>query len=194
MLEIELKSCTVFAGCRRVARGTPDELAAQAAEIEALGATATILVFDDATGAQIDIDPRHAAPVAAFSAGRGRGRPRLGVVAREITLLPRHWDWLNRQPGGASVALRKLVSQAQRDAGAADRQREAREAAYRFISAMAGDFVGFEEASRALFAGDRAKFDALIADWPRDVADHAAWLASGDRAKQAPANGGTGQV
>jgi len=179
MSEFHLKSCTVFAGHSRVASGTLVELAHAADEIEAIGATASILAFDDATGAQIDFDLRRIEPAAVIAEARGRGRPRLGVVAREITLLPRHWDWLNRQPGGASVALRKLVEQARRDAGDADRQREAQEAAYRFVSAMAGDFPGFEEASRALFAADRAKFDALIADWPKDVADHAAWLASG---------------
>ncbi len=74
---------------------------------------------------------------------RGRGRPKLGVVAREVTLLPRHWDWLNAQPGGASVALRKLVEQARRANGDADRARAAREAAYHFMSAMAGDLPAF---------------------------------------------------
>src|SRR4029079_4156101 len=64
---------------------------------------------------------------------RGRGRPRLGVVAREGTLLPRHWEWLGTQPGGASVVLRKLVEEARRANGDADRTRAARDAAYRFM-------------------------------------------------------------
>ena len=111
---------------------------------------------------------------------RGRGRPKLGVVAREITLLPRHWDWLNSQPGGASVALRKLVEEARRGSGDRDRIRSAQEAAYHFMSAIAGNLPGFEEASRALFAYDRRRFGDLIAAWPEDVRDHVIKLAFAD--------------
>jgi hypothetical protein len=106
------------------------------------------------------------------------------VVAREVTLLPRHWEWLNGQPGGASVALRKLVEQARRANGDADRQRAAREAAYHFMSAMAGNLPGFEEAARALFADDRRSFAARIAAWPADIRDHIVKLAYADRADQ----------
>ena len=102
----------------------------------------------------------------------GRGRPRLGVVAREVTLLPRHWDWLASQPGGASVALRKLVEQARRASQAADRRRAAQDAAFRFMSAMAGDRAGYEAAVRALFAGDGSAFELQIARWPADVGAH----------------------
>jgi hypothetical protein len=111
---------------------------------------------------------------------RGRGRPKLGVVAREVTLLPRHWDWLNTQPGGASVALRKLVEEARRTSGDRDRTRAAQEAAYHFMSAIAGDLPGFEEATRALFAYDRRRFGDLVAQWPEDVRDHAIRLAFAD--------------
>ena len=114
---------------------------------------------------------------------RGRGRPRLGVVAREVTLLPRHWEWLGAQPGGASVALRKLVEAARRSSGDLDRSRAARDAAYHFMSAMAGNLPGFEEASRALFADDRRQFVALIAGWPGDIRDHIVKLAFSDRAE-----------
>lgn len=107
---------------------------------------------------------------------RGRGRPKLGVVAREVTLLPRHWEWLAAQPGGASVALRKLVEEARRSQSG--RARQAQERAYHFMNAMAGDLPGFEEATRALFAGDREGFAERIAGWPTDVREHAAWLAS----------------
>jgi hypothetical protein len=113
---------------------------------------------------------------------RGRGRPKLGVVSREVTLLPRHWEWLNAQPGGASVALRKLVDEARRASGDKDRERQARDAAYHFMSTMAGNLPQFEEASRALFAGDRRRFTALIADWPPDIRDHIVKLAYSDRA------------
>jgi len=113
---------------------------------------------------------------------RGRGRPKLGVVAREVTLLPRHWEWLGTQPGGASVALRKLVEEARRTNGDADRARAVRDAAYRFMSVMAGNLAGFEEASRALFADDRRRFVGLVAGWPDDIRDHVVKLAFSDRA------------
>jgi hypothetical protein len=108
---------------------------------------------------------------------RGPGRPRLGVVAREVTLLPRHWDWLSGQPGGASVALRKLVEEARRANAGKDRVRRSQEAAYRFMSAIAGNLPGFEEAARALFARDPERFADCIRGWPADVQQHLARLA-----------------
>ncbi|SHL63164.1 DUF2239 family protein [Rhodanobacter sp. OK091] len=110
---------------------------------------------------------------------RGRGRPKLGVVAREVTLLPRHWEWLTAQPGSASVALRKLVDEARRTHGEKDRRRRAQERAYHFMSAMAGDMPGFEEATRVLFANDQPRFRELVATWPEGVRDHATALAFG---------------
>ena len=117
-------------------------------------------------------------PLVGAVPARGPGRPRLGVVAREVTLLPRHWDWLAIQPGGASVALRKLVEVARRDSETRDRVRQASAVAYRFMSTIAGHEAGFEEASRALFAGDQAGFEALIAGWPVDVRHHLKRLAA----------------
>lgn len=107
----------------------------------------------------------------------GPGRPKMGVVAREVTLLPRHWAWLASQPGGASVALRKLVEQARKDSQAHDQRRLSQEASYRYMSAMAGSLDGFEEAARALFAADRPGFEALIAAWPADIQAHLQQLA-----------------
>jgi hypothetical protein len=104
---------------------------------------------------------------------KGPGRPKLGVISREVTLLPRHWDWLNSQPGGASVALRKLVDEARRINIDRDKVRHSREVAYRFMTAMAGDMPGYEEATRALFSGDRAKFNDQVKAWPVDVRDYA---------------------
>ena len=108
---------------------------------------------------------------------RRPGRPKLGVVAREVTLLPRHWDWLNAQPGGASVALRKLVEGARRDRAGVDRVRRSQEAAFRFMSAVAGNEQGFEEVCRALFAGDQEEFDSHMAAWPIDITVYATRLA-----------------
>jgi len=149
------------------------------------GATGPLLIFDDATGRAIDVDLRGSddevrarlAPSPTPEAvARGRGRPRLGVVAREVTLLPRQWEWLGLQPGGASVALRRLVDEARRVHADRDRIRQAHERAYHFIAAIAGNLPGFEEATRALFANDRARFGALIAQWPADIRTHATRL------------------
>lgn len=164
-------SFTAFDGARRIAAGPMAEIIAAAKRASDQGGS--VLVFGDRTGRVVDVDPRGLA-----EPPRGRGRPKLGVVAREVTLLPRHWEWLARQPGGASVALRKLVEAAQRGAGPADRLREAREAAYRFMTTMAGNLPGYEEAIRALFAGDDASFAAKMAAWPADIRDHAARLAA----------------
>ncbi|AOB32573.1 hypothetical protein AKI39_20305 [Bordetella sp. H567] len=132
---------------------------------------------DDAAVPAGDASIPSAGDAPASNGPRGRGRPRLGVIAREVTLLPRHWEWLNAQPGGASVALRKLVEAGMRDRRA--RERGMREAAYRFMSAMAGDMAGFEEAARALFADDARAMSRHMASWPADIHDHALRLAFG---------------
>jgi hypothetical protein len=108
---------------------------------------------------------------------RGRGRPKLGVIGREVTLLPRQWEWLATQPGGASVVLRKLVEEARRTGGAAHKIRSAHEAAYHFMSAMAGNLPGFEEATRALFANDRPQFEQQVSHWPEGLRVYAVRLA-----------------
>ena len=176
---------TAFHGSRRVAGGT---LAQVAIFVKDKPQGNGFLVFDDATGRQIDLDSRGTPeeisvryPEQPVPEARGPGRPKLGVIAKEITLLPRHWDWLSVQPGGASVALRKLVDQARKTSGDSDRVRAAQEAAYRFMSAIAGNLPGFEEAARALFAYDRRRFAELVAGWPEDVRDYAIQLAFADR-------------
>jgi uncharacterized protein len=188
------RHCTAFEGSVRVASGALAEVALQIKPLVDRRGDAAVLVFDDETGARVDLDlsgtPEEiverlapapgagAASPPAEEAPRGPGRPRLGVVAREVTLLPRHWEWLAGQPGGASVALRKLVEEARRANEGADRVRRAREAAYRFMVAMAGDAPGFEEATRALWAGDTGRFDAETDGWPPDVRGHARRLAA----------------
>jgi len=152
-------------------RGTPDEVLArlQAQAPSAPTASPAVAMQDDGPEAGASDLPEPA---------RGPGRPKLGVVAREVTLLPRHWEWLSSQPGGASVALRKLVEVARRSSEVKDRVRQASAVAYRFMSTIAGHEAGFEEASRALFAGDQAGFEALIAAWPVDVQNHLKVLAT----------------
>ena len=186
--------CIAFAGARCIAAGALVEVALKAKEAIDRGRE-PILLFDAVTSEPIDLDfrgtradllkrlARSAGPTSVparpeHDAPRGPGRPKLGVVAREVTLLPRHWEWLSGQPGGASVALRKLVEQGRRDSDGRDRLRRAQEAAYRFMSVMAGDRPGFEEAARALFAGDRARFDRLVKPWPADIRNHARKLAA----------------
>ncbi len=185
---------TAFEGHRKLAAGALADVALAVKHAMAARGADPILVFQDVSGKQLDLDlsgndaqvvARHApapdtippTPEDADAAPRGRGRPKLGVVAREVTLLPRHWDWLATQPGGASVALRKLVEQARRDNEAQDAQRQRQEAAYRFMSSMAGNLPGFEEATRALYADDREAYARQVAQWPQDVRDYAMHLA-----------------
>ncbi|HEL2981068.1 TPA: DUF2239 family protein [Stenotrophomonas maltophilia] len=188
-----------FDGHRLVASGTPEVAALALKQLRVDNAAGPLLVFDNATGRTRDFDTRgsdaellarvaDALPSAVeadaetalageSAAPRGRGRPKLGVVAREVTLLPRHWAWLAEQPGGASVVLRRLVEAASRAGADKDRQRRDTERAYHFLQAIAGDLPGFEEAIRLLFAQDRVGLEAALHRWPRDVRDHALQLA-----------------
>ena len=174
----------VFSCHRLIARG-PLGAVLEAVRTAAAGDPAP-LVIDLATGRVVDLDERGSLDEARArltpapeAEKRGPGRPKLGVTAREVTLLPRHWDWLSAQPGGASVALRKLVEAALRDAEGPDRARKAKEAAYRFMTALAGDLPGYEEATRMLFAGDWTAFDAATEGWPEGVRETAQEMAAG---------------
>ena len=124
-----------------------------------------IRVFEDGSGRLVDLDYWDAAA----AAPRPRGRPRLGVASREVTLLPRHWEWLSSQPGGASAAIRRLVEEARRRGAGSG---EKRDSAYRFLSHMCGDRPGYEEALRALYRGEEERFSALIAGWPEAIRDY----------------------
>ena len=150
-------SYSAFSGFDHIASGALSEVYAACRHIP------DSLIFDRHTGRVVDIDPRFPPG----EEGPRPGRPKLGVTAREVTLLPRHWDWLATQPGGASVALRKLVEEASRNPKA--QQRSRRDAAYRFATTVVGDAPGYEEAIRALYAGQREDFVAHIEAWPADV-------------------------
>lgn len=189
-----LPTAIAFEGDRRLAAGALPDVAVAVRKRAGKATHENILVFDyvsgktlhlDLTGAEKDVRARYAekpaapAPVAEPPVTpRGPGRPKLGVVPREVTLLPRHWDWLNAQPGGASVALRKLVEDARKTRGQSDTLRARQEAAYRFISAIAGDWRNYEESTRALYADDAVRFSELTESWPVDVRDHARLLAN----------------
>lgn len=200
MQDVLSKTCTAFAGTRLFARGALIDVALA---IRAADADNRVLVFDDADGGIVDLNlsgstaemvkrlsaksrPEPGSGATGTANQRGRGRPKLGVVAREVTLLPRHWEWLSRQPGGASQALRRLVDQARRDDSGQTETRRARERAYRFMSALAGDLPGFEEAARRLFADDLGGLAGMIATWPPDVAAHVSRLAVPDKGVAGP--------
>lgn len=196
MSEIEYNHFTVFADDRQVSTGPLCDVILDYKRLLEPGTLVRVLMFDDATGRSVDFDIRgtneevvsrvEATTDPQISAGddepvpegesRRRGRPKLGVVAREVTLLPRHWEWLSAQPGGASIALRKLVEEARRTNRDKDKIRWMHERAYHFMSAMAGDLPGFEEATRALFANDKKRFCDIIQSWPEDVRNHATHL------------------
>lgn len=185
MSDLQPARCTAFLGHRRIAAGSRAEVAQALAALDL--SAGGLLVFDDASGAQLDYpfppevsEPSSAPQEASEPAPAPQvGRPRLGVVAREVTLLPRHWDWLSQQRGGASAALRRLVDEARQRHAARDSQRLAQERAYRCMSALAGSLPGFEEASRALFAPDAQAFARHTAAWPTDVQTHLRGLARG---------------
>ena len=168
-----------FAGPQLLAFGALREVAASVKRKLDQDPTLSVLVFHRDTSQPIELDLRGSlADVVArlqpaeFASGRKVGRPKLGVAAREVTLLPRHWDWLARQPGGASVTLRKLVEAARRETEGANALDEGREALYRFMAAVAGNEPDYDEVSRALFAGQKARFLSLIGRWPQDVQAH----------------------
>jgi uncharacterized protein len=198
-------TCTAFEGHHRIASGALPEVALAVRAVLARGEQAPVLIFDDITSRPVEFDlrgtpeeivarlasaePTHETAQSQSApeddAPRGRGRPKLGVVAREVTLLPRHWDWLNGQSGGASVALRKLVDVARAASEDKDRQRAAQEAVYRFMTALAGNLPLYEDATRALYAGDRVRFGEIVVVWPEDVREHVSRLA--ERAFALPA-------
>lgn len=177
-------TCTAFDGHRLLASGSADEVALAVKRAHDNGAAGPLLVFDDRSGRPVEFDLRgseaevRARLQPAPASARGPGRPRLGVTAREVTLLPRHWDWLSSQPGGASGVLRRLVEQASRNGDTAQRWRESAESVDRFMLAMTGNLPGHEEASRAFWRGERERFTALTAGWPADVRNHLRHLAA----------------
>ena len=197
MVELHTTRCTAFMGTKAIASGHVRDVALKAKAAIDRYKWAQVLIFDDITSALVEVDFRGSAadvlkriddqaasathasePPETEGETRRPGRPKLGVVGREVTLMPRHWDWLASQPGGASVTLRKLVEQARRANQGTDRKRRAQESVYRFLSAMAGNEPGFEEALRSLFAGKRKRFDQIVEPWPIDVREHAKKLAA----------------
>jgi hypothetical protein len=181
---------STFNQTRRIARGTLREAALAAHEHLHHLHEAGVVIFDESTFSVVDVDLSGSAedvarrvdsyPQSNSKPSRGRGRPKLGVIGREVTLLPRHWEWLAQQPGGASVTLRKLVSAARKDPEQQRQfaQHQAQQKAYRFCQAMAGDLQGYEDALRALYAQDLETFKEHTQAWPQDIAEIAITLAA----------------
>lgn len=186
--------CTAFLGVEVVASGTLQHVVSTVKNALDDRNLTQLLIFDDTTGNQIDVDFSGKTDDVLLRLGeqfgdlsgtemnheptRRVGRPKLGVVSGEVTLLPRDWEWLKRQPGGASVTLRKLVGEARRAGGKQSKIRESQEATYNFMTAMAGNFHQYEEALRALYAGDLDHFYHFIDDWAPDIRNHIKKLAS----------------
>lgn len=205
MLNQSVVSCTAFGGRKRIASGSIRDVVLRSKEALDRNEQMELLIFDDETSTLVEVDFRGTAAQVVqridritggsetsdapsdVKEGRRPGRPRLGVVAREVTLLPRHWDWLAGQPGGASVALRKLVEHGMKANRDRDCLRRAQEATYRFVSAMAGNEPGYEEAIRALFGGHEQRFHEIVEPWPADIRDHAKRLAAAAFGQRAPA-------
>jgi hypothetical protein len=181
------RTYTAFAGERLIAGGDLKTVLLGTKEYLDCGGADPVLIFEDQTGRQIDFDfrgtpeevlariPSHpffAPAQCQEDTKRGPGRPKLGVVSREISLLPRHWEWLGRQRGGASAALRRLIDEKRKGGESKERARPAWEAAGKFMWAIAGNLPDFEEASRALYAKDRNRLTVLIRDWPEDIRNH----------------------
>jgi len=197
----EQTSWIAFSKGRCVVLGGPREVVTEVKQFIDSHKNDVVIVLDARTSETVEVDLRGSlstilkrvpsAPVQSTEVDGGGlaqertvGRPKLGVTAREVTLLPRHWEWLGTQPGGASTTLRKLVEQALRSGKELDRLRQAQDAAYRFMNVMAGDYPGFEEATRALFASDMERLQQFASKWPRDVRNHALLLAGKAIGKQ----------
>ncbi|WP_342417419.1 DUF2239 family protein [Paenibacillus sp. FSL R10-2782] len=180
--------CTAFLGVGVVASGSLQHVVTTVKDALDDRDLTQLLIFDDSTGKPIDVDFREKTDDVLKRLGeqlgdlpgtevnhqpiRRVGRPKLGVVSGEVTLLPRHWEWLKSQPGGASVTLRKLIDEARRAGEKQSNIRESQEATYNFMTAMAGNFHQYEEALRALYAGDLGRFYHFIDDWAPDIRNH----------------------
>lgn len=167
---------TVFAGERRLFRGDLREMLAHTKAFLDEHDERAVLIFDDESGRQVEFDFSGTLDEVlareAPAPRTGPGRPKLGVVSREVSLLPRHWEWLEREPNGISAALRRLVEEAMKRDPERQRARRARDATGRVMTSLAGDLPGFEEAMRALYAADAAGFRRLLKKWPTDVQKH----------------------
>lgn len=179
---------TAFEGPDRLFKGNLQDVVLKTKRRLGRAENSSILIFSDATGRTIDFnfhgsekDVSRRLEMYVDQAGNkpsfGPGRPRLGVISREISLLPRHWEWLATQPGGASAAIRRLIEEAKKKSAARGSIKQLQERAYQFMTVIAGDLAGYEEALRALYRADRKHFLLKIQDWPCDIKNYLMELA-----------------
>ena len=179
----EQETYTAFDGTTRLFRGTFQEVVLKVKERLGRAENSSVLIFSNNTGKTMDfnfqgnvkdtlkrlekfVSTQEPGPIS------GPGRPKLGVISREVSLLPRHWEWLASQPSGASATIRKLIEEAKKRSSTRNSVKQVQERVYRFMSVIVGDMKGYEEALRALYKADRKNFLLHIQDWPTDVRTH----------------------
>ncbi len=190
MEKTDRQSYTAFDGQKLIFQGTLEEVVLKVKKRQQAYPNGSLLVFSDATGKQMDFDLRGSekeilqrletfiSPNLKTPSASGPGRPKLGVVAREVSLLPRHWEWLSTQSEGASGTIRRLIDSARTATTPASRLKQYQERTYKFMEAIAGNLPGYEEALRALYSKNKTKFKDHISSWPQDVRTHASELAN----------------
>ncbi len=187
--ELKSQTYTAFLGHDLLAKGALERVVLAVKQKLKADSTASILVFSDLTGKEMDFDLRGSEKevlgrLQVFMGSAlpqepvGPGRPKLGVVAREVSLLPRHWEWLSTQSGGASATIRRLIDEVRRDLSGKVLRKQAQERTHKFMTSIAGNFPNFEEALRALYLKDANKFSEQISPWPKDVRKHVKELAA----------------
>lgn len=139
--------------------------------------SAPILIFEDQTGKQIDVNITGSESdiqqrYAELETVKKVGRPKLGVISREITLQQKHWDWLDLQNSSASAVIRKLIDQELNNAQSESNIMMTKQTTDRFMSAMLGNMPNYEEATRALYQGNKEGFLELIQDYPNDLKEY----------------------
>ncbi len=175
-------NCTVFSGTKIIATGQLKEIISKVKDYLKRNNIEPLLIFDDMTSEQLEINfsESNEAILKSFKKDRNEitkkssnvGRPKLGVVSREISLLPRHWEWLSKQPKGASATLRILVEEAKKQNQPQEQIRPAQDATYTFMNSIAGNLPNYEEALRALYSRDKKNFQKQISSWPKDIVIH----------------------
>lgn len=187
---METYSYTAFLGDAILAQGNLEEVVLKIKKQMGKADHSEALLFNDSTGKVMDfnfqgtredVEKRlevYRAPDSSPSRS-GPGRPKLGVVSREVSLLPRHWEWLAAQPGGVSVTLRLLIEEAKKKSESSVTIKQLQERTYQVMFTLAGDLEGYEEAVRALYKKDRKNFLEHQSSWPSDVKKYILKVAQG---------------
>lgn len=182
-------SYTAFGNEKLIAHGSLDEVVLKIKRWNDKNTTASLLVFNDFTGKTMEFDLRGSEkdvlqkiemfiPQDVSAVSPGPGRPKLGVITREVSLLPQHWEWLASQPEGASAALRKLVEGAKKNLVMKESVKQVQERAYKIMSILAGDLPQYEEALRSLYRKNEENFKQHIAMWSPDIKDYVIKIAA----------------